>query len=223
MNKDLIVASNPKSVVSESVRTLRTNLQFTFVDNKKNNVIMITSAMPNEGKSFIASNLSVAFSMANSKVLLIDCDLRKGRLRNVFKIEDDKGLSNLLLDNINEYKKYIHKTKIKNLYVLPKGITPPNPSELLGSNSCHELIDLLKNEFDLIILDCPPVNYVTDTLVLTSLIDEAVIVASYKKTPTDLLLECKKALENANVKIAGVVMNNADKKSKGYYYSKYYN
>ncbi|MDO4963771.1 MAG: CpsD/CapB family tyrosine-protein kinase [bacterium] len=220
MSSELIVLNKPKSVTSEAIRTLRSNLQFTFVDKKKN-VLMVTSSMPGEGKSFISSNLGVAFALTNTKVLLIDCDLRKGRNKSIFKLSTDKGLSDLLLDEVKEYKKYIEKTEVKNLSVLPKGTVPPNPSELLGSNKCMELINLLKSDYDLIILDCPPLNCVTDTLVLTPVIDEAVIVCSYKKTPIELLKSSKKALENANAKIAGVVMNNLDSKSNSYY-SEYY-
>lgn len=224
INKDLIVLTNPKSVISESIRTLRTNVQFSLMDKNKN-VLMITSSMPAEGKSFLASNLSAAFAMANTKVLLIDCDLRKGRHNKVFKIDDCDGLSNLLLDDVNEYRKYIKKTETKNLDILFKGTTPPNPSELLGSEKCSKLMKHLRKEYDLIILDCAPLNYVTDALVLTSLADQALLVCSYKKTPMELLKASKKALENSNVKIAGVVMNNMEQNKKHYYnyrYSKYY-
>ena len=221
MNKELVVLNNPKHSTSEAIRILRTNLQFSLIDNSEN-VIMITSSMPGEGKSYISANLACAFGMTNYKVLLIDCDLRKGRQHKLFELKKDKGLSNLLLDDIKNYKKYINKTEVNNLYVLPSGIVPPNPSEILGSGKCKDLMDILKKEYDIIILDCPPLNIVTDSLVLTKLANEAIIVSAYKKTPMDLIMDSKKALEAANIKIAGIVINQMERKNKKYYYNKYY-
>ncbi len=220
--KDLVIFDKPKSSVSEAIRTLRTNVQFTFVNNDVKTII-ITSSVPGEGKSFISANLSAAFALNNLKVLLIDCDLRKGRQNGIFDIKDEKGLSNLLIDDINNYKNYIHKTKVENLWVIPAGIIPPNPSELLGSDKNKELLEILKKEYDLIILDCPPVNAVTDSLVLATLADEAIIVSRYKKTPIDLLQTTKKALETSEIKIAGIVMNRMERTKDKYYYNKYYN
>lgn len=221
MNNKLVINTNPKGGVAEAIRTLRTNLQFTFVDNDIK-VLEVTSSIPNEGKSFISSNLAVSFSLLNMKVLLIDCDLRKGCQEKIFNLEEEKGLSNLLLDDMKNYKKYIHKTSINKLFVLPKGIIPPNPSELLGSEKNKKLLEKLKAEYDLIILDCPPVNAVADALTLTPFADEVIIVCSMKKTPTDLLINTKKLLENAGAKIAGVVVNNEEKAKDKYYYNEYY-
>ncbi len=221
MSKELVIVSKPKGAASEAIRTLRTNLQFTFVDNDVK-VLLVTSSIPGEGKSFISANLSSAFALSNMKVLLIDCDLRKGRQNKIFDIKEEKGLSNLLLDDIKNYKKYVHKTEVDNLYVLPGGIVPPNPSELLISDKNNDLLQLLKKEYDLIILDCPPVNAVTDALALSSLADEVVIVSAYKKTPMDLLISTKKLLENSGAKIAGVVVNQMKQSKNKYYYNKYY-
>ena len=220
MNNELVVLKNPKSATSEAIRILRTNLQFSFIDDKFK-TLMITSSMPEEGKSFISSNLATAFSMIELKVLLIDCDLRKGRQNKIFGLSNEKGLSNLLLDDIKNYKKYINKTEIDNLYVLPSGIVPPNPSEILGSDKFKDLLDILKKDYDLIILDCPPLNSITDSLVLASLADQAVLVSSYKKTPMELLISSKKSLEASNIKIAGVVVNKMEKKRNSYYYNRY--
>lgn len=219
--KELVVLKRPKSSTSEAIRTLRTNLQFTFVDSKVN-TIMVTSSIPGEGKSFISANLATAFSMINCKVLLIDCDLRKGRQHDIFELDNEKGLSNLLIDDIKNYKKYITKTEIDNLFVLPSGVVPPNPSELLGSQKSKDLMNILKDEYDLIILDCPPLNCVTDALILTSLASQAVIVSAYKKTPMDLLLASKKSLESTGIKLSGIVLNKIEDKGKNHYYSKYY-
>ena len=221
MKKELVVVTNPKDSISEAIRILRTNLQFSFIDNDVK-TLMVTSSIPGEGKSFISANLAAAFSMIDFKVLLIDCDLRKGRQYKMFNLDKDYGLSNLLLDDMRKYKKYINKTDIENLYVMSSGIVPPNPSEILGSDRCKALFELLKRDFDLIILDCPPLNIVTDSLVLTPLVDEAVLVCSHKRTPMDLLAASKKALDTSNVKIAGVIVNKMDKKGNSYYYNKYY-
>ena len=140
---ELLVYNRPKSHVSEAIRTLRTNLEFTFVGNEKN-VILITSSMPGEGKSFVSANLAASFSMIDCKTILIDADMRKGRQHKIFDLDKDKGLSSLLLEDVKKYSKYICKTEIKNLDVIPSGIVPPNPSELLGSEKTKELLELLK-------------------------------------------------------------------------------
>ena len=222
MKSDLVICSKPKGVTSEAIRTLRTNLQFSLIDDSK--VIMVTSSIPGEGKSFISANLAGAFSMVNKKVLLIDCDLRKGRQSKIFGISDDKGLSVLLLEDIKNYKKYIHKTDIEGLDVLLNGIVPPNPSELLGSEKNAALLELLKKDYDIIILDCPPVSAVTDALVLSRLADKVVIVCAYKKTPLEMLNDTYKSLEAVKDKIAGVIINQVKYKSgdKYYYYDRYY-
>ena len=220
MNKDLIVLSKPKSAASEAIRILRTNLQFSFIDDKFK-TLMITSSMPGEGKSFISANLGSAFGMIDFKVLIIDCDLRKGRQNKIFNLSNENGLSNLLLDNIKNYKKYINKTEIDNLSIITSGLVPPNPSEILGSDKFKELLEILKKEYDLIILDCPPLNSITDSLVLATVVDQAIIVSAYKKTPMELLISSKKALIASNVKIAGIVINNMPKNGSSYYYKKY--
>ena len=222
MNKELLIYNNPKSIFSESIRTLRTNIEFSLAANNSK-LFMVTSSLPSDGKSFISSNLAVAFSMTNLKVLLVDCDMRKGRLHRIFNVSSEKGLSNLLLDDVKNFKKYVIRTKIDNVSLLPIGIVPPNPSELLNSDKFKELLELLERSYDLVILDTPPINSVSDSLVIAKNVDEAVIVTSYKRTPMEELLETKKSLENTGVKIAGVVINKMEgKKSHRYYYDKYY-
>lgn len=221
-NEELVVFTKPKSAIAESIRTLRTNLQFTLVD-KNIKTIMITSSFPGEGKSFVSANLAAAFSTLGMRVLLMDCDLRRGRQRKMFKLEERQGLSNLLVDDIKNYKKYIRDTNIDNFDLLTSGTTSPNPSELLGSEKNKEFMKKLREDYDLIIMDCPPANAVSDTLVLTEYADEAVIVSAYKTTPFDLLLETKKTIESSNTKIAGVIINKMRQQGKNkYYYNSYY-
>ena len=178
MKSELIVQNDPKSNVAEALRIVRTNLQFSSVDEKLK-TILVTSSVPGEGKSFISSNLAVTFAQNNSKVLLVDCDMRKGRLHKIFNLSNDKGLSNLLIDDINtDIKKYIKKTDIENLSIITMGSMPPNPSELLASAKSKVVIQMLKNKFDYIIFDGTPVTGLTDSIIMASLVDKVVIVSS---------------------------------------------
>ena len=209
-NTELIVNNNPKSSFSESIKTIRTNLQFSLV-NSNVKTILLTSPEPGDGKSFISANLAVAFAQENKRVLLIDSDLRKGRQYKIFKVKNDKskGYSNLILSDksSSSIMNFIVPTDIKNLYLLPNGATPPNPSELLSSTNNKELLDKLKSMFDLIILDCAPVLGLNDTLVMTKYSDVNAVVVTNKKTKVELLDQVKKSFERANVKIEGVILN----------------
>ena len=228
MHDELIVYNRPKSSISENIRTIRTNLQFTNVDGDVK-LLLITSSISGEGKSFISSNLAVSFAQTGKKVLLIDCDIRKGRVHKIFGIPDDNnvGLSNLLIDDwlINDakdnIKKYVVKTKIPNLYLIPRGTIAPNPSELLGSNQAKKLFALLRTKFDYVILDCSPTIGLPDALILARLADKVLIVSAIDYTPIDMLVNTKKSLEGVDASIAGVVVNKV-KGSSSSYYSKYY-
>ena len=221
MNNELIVANNPKSGVAEAIKTIRTNLLFSSIDEPVKS-ILITSSMSGEGKSFISANLAVAFAQAGVKVLIVDCDLRRGRQHKIFNIDNEQGLSNLLLDDVDKnYKKYIKKTRYENIYVLPMGIVPPNPSELLASAKNKQLVKLLKQKFDLVIYDGVPVGGLTDSIIMADLVDKIVIVSAYKITPVEFLANTNKALEKFKDKIAGVILNKFPS-SNDHYYSKYY-
>lgn len=219
---ELVVSKYPKSVVTESIKTLRTNLEFTSVD-KKNKTILITSSIPGEGKSFISSNLAISFALSNKKVLLVDSDLRKGRIHKIFKLSRSKGYSNLLIDELTDSNKYIAKSKIDNLYVIPRGTVPPNPSELLNSDKNKILINKLRDAFDIIIFDGTPSNNLPDSIIMSSLVDEVLVVSSNKYTPKTELNNTINSLNKAHAKIAGVVVNNLNSKSGPYakYYSYY--
>ena len=219
MYKELVINNEPKSTISETIRTLRTNLQFASVD-KKINSILITSSMPGEGKSFIAANLALAFAQNDKKVLLVDCDIRKGRQHQIFGTHNQKGLSNLLLEETVEdtFKNYIFKTKIPNLSVMFRGSTPPNPSELLGSAKNKSLIDLLSKKYDIVIYDSAPVSGgLTDSLIMGTLVDGVIIVSKYKTTPINLLNSTRKSLDNVNANVLGVVLNQTENKASKYY------
>ena len=219
---ELILEKNPKSVVSESIKTLRTNLQFSSVDDDVK-TILITSSLPGEGKSFVSSNLAVAFTQTGKRVLLVDCDMRKGRQHKIFKISNIKGLSNLLIDDINKYENYINKTHIDKLYLITRGSIPPNPSELLNSKKNKVLINLLKEKFDVIIFDGTPCNGIPDSIIMSNLVDQVLLVSSEGSTPRSAFEAAKDSLLKVNAPIAGSILNNVNKKSSSYgrYYSYY--
>ena len=223
INSELVVHDNSKSIISEGIKTLRTNLQFSSVD-KKLKSILVTSSIPGEGKSFTSANLATAFAQNGHKVLLVDCDMRKGRQHYVFNVKNDLGLSNLLIsDNIENYREFFKKTKVNNLFVLTMGTIPPNPSELLGSEKNKKIMELFSKHFDMVIYDSVPVNGLPDSLIMSRLVDKVVIVTELKHTPYELLNNTKKSLEKVNADIAGVVVNKViANNKKAYTYSKYY-
>ncbi|MDD6480216.1 MAG: CpsD/CapB family tyrosine-protein kinase [Bacilli bacterium] len=220
MKDELIVFSKPKSNISEDIRTIRTNLKFTANDDAK--VLLVTSSVPGEGKSFISANLAAAFAQTGEKVLLVDADLRLGRVHKIFNQSATKGFSNMLISGTSEdLPEYIKKTTIPNLYIVSRGTVPPNPSELLNSSSCKKLINIFRENFDRVIFDGVPVNGLPDSLVLANLVDRVIIVTTIGYTSIDELNQTKKALEQIDANIAGVVVNKAPTTKRGKY-SNYY-
>ena len=228
MKKELIVQKNPKSPIAEVFRTLRTNIQFM---NSKNELktLLVTSTMPGEGKSWVSSNLAVTFAQAGKRVVLVDADMRKGRLHSVFQVENVPGLSNYLsginsgnLGQEDGITRYIKPTAIDNLFLITCGNVPPNPAELLASEKTLKMIDKLNEIFDIIILDGTPGIIVTDALILSRIVDSTIIVTSHKATKKDNLAKVKKDIENVGGKIVGVVLNkvpvNVTKYESSYYY-----
>ena len=217
---ELLVNHNPKSSFSESIKTVRTNLQFSLV-NSNVKVILLTSPEPGDRKSFVSANLAAAFAQENKKVLLIDSDLRKGRQHRIFNIKNDrsKGYSNLILSSKDEHtiNSFIEHTEIENLDLLPTGAMPPNSSELLASINNKELITKLRKMYDIIILDCAPVLGLNDTLVMTKLSDVNVVVVTKRKTKIELLDQVKKSFEKVNSKINGVILNRVKQEDNSYY------
>ena len=218
MKIELIVDHNPKSPISEAIKNIRTNLQFSSVDGDVKN-ILVTSSTAGEGKSFISSNLAVAFAKLGYNVLIVDSDLRLGRLHKVFNISNEEGLSNLLLTDVSKkYNSFIKKTDIENVSILTRGVVPPNPSELLASDKNKQLVKLLSKKFDYVIWDGVPIMGLTDSRIMADLVDKIVIVATYKMTPMELLKSTNGALDNFKNKIAGVVLNGVPMKGNHYYY-----
>lgn len=221
MKEELVIHNKPKSNISENIRTIRTNLMFTSSD-EESQVILVTSSIPGEGKSFISSNLATAFAQTDETTLLIDCDLRLGRIHKIFGVSNDKGFSNLLASqSVVNCADFIKKTPIPNLYVIPRGTVPPNPSELLNSTNTKRVINFLRENFSRIIFDGVPINGLPDSLIMASLVDRVVLVTAVGYTKIDELMEAKKALEKIDANIAGVVVNRVNQTKRGKY-SNYY-
>lgn len=216
---ELLVQKYPKSVVSESIKTLRTNLQFSSVDHDIK-TILITSSIPGEGKSFISANLAISFAQTDKRVLIVDCDMRKGRQHRIFKISNSIGLSNLLIDDIANYQNYINKTAVKGVSLITRGTVPPNPSELLNSRKNYELIKILKSKFDVIIFDGVPCNGLPDSIIMSKLVDKVLIVSAEGITPKSVIETTKKQLKSVDAPIAGSVLNSVNRKNSTY--GKYY-
>lgn len=222
--KDLIITRNPKSLFAESIRSIRTNLAFASLD-KEVKIIINTSPEAGDGKSFVTANLAVAYAQEGKKVLLIDADLRRGRQHEIFDVMNitSGGYSNLMLnykDNI-KINDYILPTFDKNIDLLPTGPTPPNPVELINSDNNKKLLEKLKKEYDLIIMDCAPIIGLSDSLILATLSDINLITVSAKKTKIENLERVQKLFAQNNLKISGVIFNNAKVSGNGYY-SYYY-
>lgn len=222
MKDELVVFSKPKSNISEDIRTIRTNLQFSCSDGSK--VLLVTSSNQGEGKSFISSNLAVAYAQTGKRTLLVDSDLRLGRTHKVFGVSNQKGFSNLIVENdVSNYGEYIKKTDIPNLYVIPRGVVPPNPSELLNSSNTLKLLEFFKRNFDIIIFDGVPINGLSDSLIMAKIVDRVIIVTSANYTKIDELENTVKALEKIDAHVAGVVLNRASETKRGKYSSYYEN
>lgn len=229
MKKEVIAHKDPKSPISEIFRTLRTNIQF-INTNKKTKTLLVTSTLPGEGKSWIASNLAVTFAQTGKKVVLIDADMRKGRQYGIFDIPPTPGLSNYLSEigipkkeNISEeIIACIRKTEVPNLYVMPAGSIPPNPSELLVSPKMLKLLEKCKQVFDITIIDGTPCELVTDAVILSRIVDSTIIVTAHKLTKKDALERVIKNIQNVGGNLTGVVVNKMPISGKRYEKQYYY-
>lgn len=224
--EELIIYKDPKSPISEVFRSLRTNLQF-MSSNKGIKSLLVTSSMPGEGKSWVSANLILAFAQEGKKVIIVDADMRKGRLHSIFNIDKKPGLSNYLSGIIEKEDKdnifnYIKRTEIENLYIMPTGDVPPNPSELLVSERTTTLIEALKGIFDIVIFDGTPSLIVTDAIILSRQVDATLIVTAYKSTKIGDVEKIKKSIENVGGRIAGIVINKIPISAKKYENSYYY-
>lgn len=226
--RELITQRDPKSPVSEVFRTLRTNIQFMSA-NKKLKTLLITSTFPSEGKSWVASNLAVTFAQADNKVILIDADMRKGRQYTIFGASPRPGLSNYLSGmDVEDGQEpdvtdYLQKTDIENLLIMTAGNIPPNPSELLVSPQMNKLLEDLKQACDIIIIDGTPCELVTDSVILSRIVDSTVIVTAHKETKKENLEKIIRNIQHVGGHLAGVVVNKMPISVKKYNEKYYYN
>ncbi|RKQ34290.1 CpsD/CapB family tyrosine-protein kinase [Oceanobacillus halophilus] len=214
--RQLITKVNPKSPISEQYRTIRTNIQFSSVDNEIQSLI-VTSSGPSEGKSTTVANLAVVYAQSGKRVLLIDADLRKPTVHYTFRLDNLRGLSNILVGE-NTIDEATNRTDVENLDVISCGPIPPNPSELLASRKMEQFLEEAKKTYDIVIFDTPPVLAVTDAQILANIVDGSILVVKSKHTELEAATKAKDALEPAKAKLLGTVLNGREKQNSNYYY-----
>lgn len=219
MAYSLITQEQTKSPISEAFRTLRTNVQFTSVDSETKK-IMVTSAGPREGKSSTVANLAVSIAQAGQTVLVIDADLRNPTQHKLFGLDNREGLSVALLHD-HDYQQYIRITSIPGVNVLTTGPIPPNPAELVGSKRMKVLIEKVSEQYDIILIDTPPIIAVTDAAIIAQEVDGVILILASGEVNKDYAQRAKELLDKVNAKILGAVLNKVDMKTSEYYY--YYN
>jgi len=198
--------ANPRSNSSEAYRKLRTNIQFSSIDSQIQ-TIMIASASSGEGKTTTIGNLAVTYAQEGKKVLVMDTDLRKPAVHLMFNIPNHVGLTSVLSSQY-QVTEVLRETGVEGLHVLSSGPIPPNPSEMIGSRKMTALLEGLKEEYDVILFDTPPVLTVTDALIISSLCDGVILVVNAGKVKKDLVKKAKAHLEHVNARILGAVLNN---------------
>ena len=223
----LITNYSPKSSTAEAFRILRTNI----LSRKKNSsctTVLITSSGPKEGKSTVQSNMATALAQMDAKVIIVDLDLRRPMVHTIMGLDKEIGMSDFLMDKSTEIESVIKKSTVKNLDIITSGIIPPNPSELLASTRMDEAIEILKEKYDYILFDSPPVLAVTDSMVMANKVDLLILVVRVDQADKNVVKRAKELLENINIDIAGVVINGIqphryyNNYEYNYYYYYYY-
>ena len=225
----LVTVKQPRSPVAEAYRSLRTGVQFSTIDRPESTALLVTSPNPSEGKSVTAANLAAVIAQAGQRVLLIDADLRRPVMHKIFGVNNHAGLTELLrnvkLNELDEcldswLDKVIQESQVEGLWLLTSGPIPPNPSELLGSNTNRGLLSALKKRFDYLVLDSPPVLIVTDSVVLGAQVDGVILVVDGDRTQKNQLRQSVERMREVNAGLLGVVVNRLSPKMDGY--SSYY-
>src|SRR5690625_527447 len=214
--RHLIAKMNPKSPITEQYRTVRTNLQFAAIDEELRSMI-VTSSGPGEGKSITTANLAVVYAQQGKKVLLVDADLRKPTVHYTFRLDNLRGLSNILVGE-HALEEAATETDVENLDVLSCGPIPPNPSELLASKKMKQVLNDALLTYDLVIFDTPPVLAVADAQIMANIVDGSLLVIRSKQTEYEEAMRAKESLEPAKAKLLGTVLNDREKKEANYYY-----
>jgi len=218
-DRNIFVYTRPRSAVAESLRSIRTNLLFRTRE-KPIQRLLITSAVPREGKSFISANLSALIAMTGSRTLLIDADLRRPNAHKLYELPNDVGLSNVLTNEV-PFTSAVTPTHVPGLDVLVAGPMPPNPAELLGSEKMGALLDRIKG-YDMIIVDTPPVNVVADPLMIANLTDGVLVVIEANRTSRSLVVQTRARLAEVDANVIGAIVNKLNTRNAGYGYYYYY-
>ena len=214
----LIALTQPQSPITESYRTIRTNLQFASIDTETK-IILVTSSGPSEGKTSTTCNLAIVSAQAGKRVLVIDADLRKPQVHLRFQVSNLTGLSTVLTRE-RGLEESIIAARIENLFLMPSGPIPPNPSEMLSSKGFRELLNRCTEEYDLVIVDTPPILAVSDALIVSQSVDGALLVVDAQGTNRKAAMQAKLALEQVNARLLGVILNRVKKnRGEGYYYN----
>ena len=219
LNK-IISVRNPKSPISECYRGIRTSIQFSNLDQDMK-VINVTSSMQNEGKSTVIANLAVSFANLDKKVLIMEGDLRNPSVHRMFNISNIKGLTDILLQN-KVFADCVHCTDVKNLHVLTCGAIPPNPSEMLSSKKIRDFIKSLREYYDYVFIDAPPIGIVTDAGIISTFTDGCIFVVGAGEADIEMAKVSKERLEKVGANILGVVLNKFESSGASGYYNYYY-
>ncbi|HDR7135417.1 TPA: CpsD/CapB family tyrosine-protein kinase [Bacillus cereus] len=214
--RQLIAHQQPKSPISEQYRNIRTNVEFAAIDTNLHS-LMVTSANPSEGKTTTTANMAVVFAQQGKKVLLIDADMRKPAMHQMFQVDNIFGLTNVLTHS-ERLEKCVQTTLVDNLHFLACGPIPPNPAELLGSKSMKELLGQAYSMYDLVIFDMPPILAVTDAQIMANVCDASILVVRSESTEKETAVKAKGLLESAKGKLLGVVLNDREREQGLYYY-----
>lgn len=220
----IFMQENPKSPIAEAFRTLRTNIQFSNIDKPIKSMV-ITSSGPGEGKSTVSVNLATTIVQSGKSVLLIECDLRKPTVYKYFNINSLKGLTNILVGNEKHTDVLYSAKRTGKFHVITSGPIPPNPAELLGSKKMKDFIKNMEKEYDMVILDAPPIGVVTDSAVLSTVVDGTLLVCCVGQVDINSATRAKDLLDKVNANVLGVVLNKVPIDGGSYYkhhYDQYY-
>lgn len=221
MLKRLITRRNPKSPISEAYRTMRTNIEFSNLD-KEIKTIVVTSSQQNEGKSTVIANLAVSFAgMENKRVLIIEGDLRNPTVHRMFNISNTHGVTDILTGQ-KSFEECVHTTEMPGLHVLSCGKIPPNPAEMLASNKMKIFIESLKDHYDYIFIDSPPIGIITDAGIISTYADGTILVVASNEVDIEMAKIAKERLDKVSANILGVVLNKFEDTSGSYGYYNYY-
>ncbi|HHF7771048.1 TPA: polysaccharide biosynthesis tyrosine autokinase [Klebsiella pneumoniae] len=214
-DKGLLALVNPTDLAIEAIRGLRTSLHFAMMESR-NNILMISGASPNAGKTFISSNLAAVISQSGKKVLFIDTDMRKGYAHKLFNVQPENGLSDYLSKRI-ELEKVIKQTSIAGLEFISRGMIPPNPAELLMHQRMGEFLNWANEHYDMVILDTPPILAVTDAAVIGNYAGTTLLVARFELNTTKEMTIAFKRFDQSGINVKGCILNGIVKKASSYY------